>query len=125
MYMQPGTSIADVVKQNSFTEPRLVIFTSNEENSTQGFILAEKLLFFEVPEFTILNGIVSLIAAYYCYYVSYPKPVAARMFLLFVQEVDYFWKTWRYGLRKLRTILRNFTIVSSSCIPLNHYLICI
>ncbi len=86
--MQHGISIADVLKTNSFTEPRLVIFTSKIENSsTQGFILAEKTLFFEVPEFTVVNGIVSLIAAYYCYYVNYPKPVAARMFLLFVQEI--------------------------------------
>lgn len=86
--LQPGTNIQTVLKQKWFTEPRLVIFANKSDLTTaQGFVCAEKLLFFEVTEFSVISGIVSLIAAYYCYYVRYPKPLAARMFLLFIQEM--------------------------------------
>ena len=76
------------MKEKTLTEPRLIIFTNKKDMAnSQGFICAEKVLFFKVPEFTVLSGLVSLIATYYTYYIGYPKQVAARMFLLFVQEI--------------------------------------
>ena len=49
-------------------EPRLVIFrdTSNEECS-QGYIVAEQEVIFEVDGFTIVEGRISLIASYYSF----------------------------------------------------------
>ena len=53
----------------------------------QGFIVAEKELLFEIANFSISEGIVSLMAAYYCYYINYPKSLLAQSFLLFIQEI--------------------------------------
>ena len=65
-------------------EPRLVIFT-NGENS-QGYVVAEKEVIFEVDGFSVLEGLISLIASYYSLYISYPKSPIAAMELLFIQE---------------------------------------
>jgi len=32
---------------------------------------------FEIPDFTVVNGLISLLAAYYTYDISYPKAFAA------------------------------------------------
>ena len=53
----------------------------------QGFVAAEKELLFEIDNFSISEGIVSLIATYYCYYINYPTSLPAQSFLLFVQEI--------------------------------------
>ena len=53
---------------------------------TQGFFLAEQDIMFEIPDFTVVNGLISLLAAYYIYDISYPKAFAAGNFLLFLQE---------------------------------------
>lgn len=87
-FIQPGTDIQEVLKLKSFSEPRLIIFVNKSNPSlAQGFIAAEKELLFEIDNFSISEGIVSLIATYYCYYISYPKSLPAQSFLLFVQEI--------------------------------------
>ena len=71
-----------------FPEPRLVIFTRQHDlKEAQGFIIAEKQILFEIDSFTLSDGLVSLIAAYYAFYVSYPKSSPATGVLLFIQEV--------------------------------------
>ena len=84
--IQPGTDIQVVLKLK--TEPRLIIFV-NKSNPmlAQGFVAAEKELLFEIDNFSISEGIVSLIATYYCYYINYPTSLPAQSFLLFVQEI--------------------------------------
>ena len=53
----------------------------------QGFIIAEKEMLFEIPSFTVAEGIISILATYYAYYINYPKSLPAQSFLLFVQEI--------------------------------------
>ena len=48
--------------------------------------MAEKSLLFEVTNFSVIEGLVSLIATYYVFHISYPKPVPAFSLLLFLQE---------------------------------------
>ena len=66
-------------------EPRLVIFR-NGENS-QGYIVAEKEVIFEVDGFSLLEGLISLIASYYSLYISYPKSTIAAMELLLFRRL--------------------------------------
>ena len=69
-------------------EPRLVIFrdTTNKE-CTQGYIVAEQKVIFEMDGFTIVEGFVALIASYYSFFISYlMKSTIAAMELLFIQE---------------------------------------
>lgn len=80
--MQPGTAIEGIYKMKSLPEPRLIIFT--REHDLKGFIIAEKQILFAVDSFTLL---VSLIATYYAFYVSYPKSSPATGVLLFIQEL--------------------------------------
>ena len=44
-------------------------------------------MLFEVDGFTLTDGLLSLIASYYVFYVSYPKSSPATGVLLFIQEV--------------------------------------
>ena len=53
---------------------------------SQAFIIAEKSILFEVTDFKISQGITSLIASYYVFFVNYPKSIPALCFLLFMQE---------------------------------------
>ena len=71
----------------TFPEPRLLIFAreSNMEGS-KGLVVAEKQVLFEIDKFTITIGLTLLIAAYYVFYVKYPKSSPASSFLLFIQE---------------------------------------
>ena len=55
--------------------------------NAQGFIIAEKQVLFEVDSFTLTDGLISLIASYYVFYVSYPKSSPATGVLLFIQEI--------------------------------------
>ena len=72
--MQPGTAIEEIYKMMSFPEPRLIIFAQKQDiKEAQGFIIAEKQILFEVDSFTVVDGMVSLIASYYAFYVSYPR----------------------------------------------------
>ena len=48
--------------------------------------MAEKTLIFEITDFSILQGLVSLLASYYVFHVNYPKSVPALSFCLFIQE---------------------------------------
>ena len=69
-------------------EPRLVIFVNEQDiRNAQGFIIAEKQVLFEVDSFTLTDGLLSLIASYCVFYVSYPKSSPATGVLLFIQEV--------------------------------------
>ena len=52
----------------------------------QGFIVAEQEALFEVIGFTIVQGLISLIATYYSLYINYPKSAVAADELLFIQE---------------------------------------
>lgn len=50
-------------------------------------VIVENEVLFEIPKFDVLAGLTSLIATYYIFDISYPKPAAAVNLLLFVQEV--------------------------------------
>ena len=58
-------------------EPRLVVFQDHNGRPSQGFIIAEQDVLFEVTEFSIIKGLISLIAAYYSLYIGYPKSTIA------------------------------------------------
>ena len=85
--MQPGTSLDVVLHEKSFPEPRLIIFSDeNRVKEVQAFIIAEKEVLFEIDNFSVCDALISLIAAYYVFFVSYPKSCTASG-LLFIQEV--------------------------------------
>ena len=67
-------------------EPRLVIFKDHKGVPKQGFMVAEQEALFKVTEFSIAQGLISLIATYYCLYINYPKSAVAADELLFIQE---------------------------------------
>ena len=49
--------------------------------------MAEKTVIFEVTDFSLIDGFISLLASYYVFYVNYPsKSVPAQSLLLFFQE---------------------------------------
>ena len=86
--LQPGTELQEVFQEKAFSEPRLVIFVNKQDvKNAQGFIIAEKQVLFEVDSFTLTDGLISLIASYYVFYVSYPKSSPATGVLLFIQEI--------------------------------------
>ena len=70
------------------SDPRLVLFLSDTEITkvSEGFVVAEKNVLFEVTDFTVIDGLISLLAAYYVFHVNYPKSVPAQSLLLFLQE---------------------------------------
>ena len=74
-----------ITAEKTFPEPRLVIIGQGE--NSQGFIVAEKQILLEVDGFNILEGLITLLASYYVFYVSYPKSGPAAGTLLFLQEV--------------------------------------
>ena len=74
-----------ITTEKTFPEPRLVIIGKGE--NSQGFIVAEKQILLEVDGFNILEGLITLLASYYVFYVSYPKSGPAAGTLLFLQEV--------------------------------------
>ena len=70
-----------------FPEPRLLIFGRQDTmEGTQGLVAAEKQVLFEIKDFNIVKGLTFLIAAYYVFFISYPKSSPASSFLLFIQE---------------------------------------
>ena len=72
------------MKEKTFMKLRLVIFREGKGN--QGFIVAEQGEIFEITEFTLVEGLISLIATYYALQISCPKITVAAMELLFIQE---------------------------------------
>ena len=50
-------------------------------------MIAEKEILLQINNFTVIRGLIILIAIYYVFYVGYPKSIPARRFLLFIQEV--------------------------------------
>ena len=86
--LQPMTSIDDILKENTFSEPRLVLFNNERKESglSQCFVVAEKTLIFEVKEVNIGQALCSLIATYYVFHVKYPTSVPAYCLLMFIQE---------------------------------------
>ena len=85
--LQPGTELEEILKEKTFPEPRLIFVNEQDIRNAQGFIIAEKQVLFEVDGFTLTDGLLSLIASYYVFYVSYPKSSPATGVLLFIQEV--------------------------------------
>ena len=83
---QPGSDIVKAAVERSFLEPRLAIFGSDEDGYTnmQGFIFTEGRVVFE---FSVPEALTALIACYYVFDVSYPKPPPASGLLLFIQEL--------------------------------------
>ena len=63
--LQTGDNLETILKERIFMEPRLVIFRDSNEEYTQGFIVAEQEVIFEVDRFDIVEGLISLIASYY------------------------------------------------------------
>lgn len=77
-----------ILKDKTFPEPRLAIFcTEGSGEAMQGFITAEKSITLDIDDFSISEGILSLIALYFVLYISYPKSLAASSTLLFFQEI--------------------------------------
>ena len=68
-----------------FPEPRLLMI--GQDKNRQGFIVAEKQVLLEVEDFSILEGLITLLCSYYVFYVKYPKSAPAAGLLLFLQEV--------------------------------------
>ena len=69
---------------------RLFKLRNNDDKvNSQGLIIAEKELLFEVDinGFSVVDGLIALLAAYYIFYVKYPKSTPAAGFLLFLQEI--------------------------------------
>ena len=54
---------------------------------SQGFIIAEKKVLFEINKFNIAEGLISLLSSYYAFYINYPKSSPATGVLLFIQEI--------------------------------------
>ena len=70
-----------------FPEPRLLIFArQGTMKNAKGLVAAEKQVLFEIDDFTVIKGLTLLIAAYYVFFVKYPKSSPASSFLLFIQE---------------------------------------
>lgn len=86
--MQCSCDIDTTVSQNVFSEPRLVLIQSdvNEGDIIQGFIVAEKTLVFEITEFSVVDGLIALLASYYIFHVNYAKSTPALSLMLFLQE---------------------------------------
>ena len=51
--------------------------------------MAEREVLFDVDvkEFSVVDGLIALLAAYYVFYIKYPKSTPAAGFLLFLQEM--------------------------------------
>ncbi|XP_019861592.1 PREDICTED: uncharacterized protein LOC109590087 [Amphimedon queenslandica] len=82
-----STDIDTVIVDSSFPEPRLVLFEGDSSSTiTQGFIVAEKNVIFEIINFSVFEGLVSLLATYYIFHVNYPKSIPASSLLYFIQE---------------------------------------
>ena len=83
----PGTELEVVLKEKNFPEPWIIFVNDQlqEAKNAQGFIIAEKQVVFEVDTFTLVDGLTSLLASYYTFYVSYPKSPPAAGVLLFIQ----------------------------------------
>lgn len=75
--------------EHTYSEPRLVHFLSDSEDAaiSQGLIVAEKNVLFEITDFSIINGLISFLATYYVFHVNYPKSVPAQSLLLFLLEI--------------------------------------
>ena len=74
--------------EKTFSEPRLIIFHDvADKTNDQAFIVAEREIVFEVTSFSLEEGLLSLIAAYYAFFVKYPKSSPAASTLLFIQEI--------------------------------------
>ena len=75
--------------EHTYSEPRLVLFLSDSEDAaiSQGLIVAEKNILFEITDFSIIDGLISHLATYYVFHVNYPKSVPAQSLLLFLQEI--------------------------------------
>ena len=78
-------SLQHILNEKVFNEPRLIMFKNGL--NPQGLIVAEKTELFEVDQFTISVGMISLLAAYYVFYINYPKSHPAAGILMFMQEL--------------------------------------
>ena len=70
--------------ESTIMEPRLLVFTDNEQLS-QMFICAENQELFEVPGERLVEGLLHLMASYYVFGVDYPK--VCRALLFFFQDI--------------------------------------
>lgn len=79
-----------MVLESTFSEPRLIMFRSDDgttEEISQGFVVSEKNIVFEITNYSVIDGLISLLASYYVFHVNYPTSVPAQSLLLFLQEV--------------------------------------
>ena len=77
-----------MLQEKVFAEPRLVIFVSMAHpEAAQGFVIAEKEILLQIAKFSVIRGLIILIAIYYVYDIRYPKSGLAQGLLLFIQEV--------------------------------------
>ena len=84
---QTGTPLHDVLNEKTFAEPRLAIFVEPKKPiHPHGVIIAENKIIIHIDEFTVMKGLLNLIATYYVFYINYPKSVPASGLLLFIQE---------------------------------------
>ena len=75
--------------EKTFSEPRLITFHDvADKTNNQAFIVAEKEIVFEVTSFSLEEWLLSLIDAYYAFFVKYrPKSSPAASTLIFMQEI--------------------------------------
>ncbi len=76
-----------MLKKKVFPEPRLVIFCqAGRIREGQALIIVENEVMFEITDFNVFNGLVSLIGAYYALDIAYPQSASACGLLLYIQE---------------------------------------
>ena len=62
MCIQAGTNLQDVLHEKAFSQPRLVIFLIDADaKDGQGFVIAKKTILFQIDNFSVCEGTVSLI----------------------------------------------------------------
>jgi hypothetical protein len=86
IYKETSCTVNEIVKEKSFPEPRLVILKGSA-TCAQGFIVAEGSILFEITEFSVIKGMIALVACYYNLYINYPKVTRATTFLILLQEI--------------------------------------
>jgi hypothetical protein len=81
--MQVGTPIGVVLKEKSFSEPRLVIFSAN----TFIIVVEGEVAMRMAGPTSVAIGLLVLLAFYYVFHVAYPKSCLAQGQLMFAAEL--------------------------------------
>jgi len=78
--------ICELQNEKVFPEPQLVIFINQKSmNGAQRVLVADKEILLSIEKFTVNKGLTLLTAAYYVFFVSYPK---FQEFLLQIKDTS-------------------------------------